>query len=48
MRRDQTLSDLNMYVEVPPGVRAKHLDVRIAATTLTIGIKGNPPFLSEP
>jgi len=45
---DQTLSDLNMYVEVPPGVRAKHLDVRISATQLTIGLKGNPPFLNEP
>ena len=46
--RDQTLSDLNMYIETPPGVRAKHLDVRIAANQLTVGIKGTPPFIDEP
>lgn len=40
--------DLNMYVEVPPGVRAKHLDVKITSSQLTIGLRGNPPFLSEP
>ena len=37
-----------MYVETPPGVRAKHLDVQIKATQLTIGIRGNPPFINEP
>ena len=37
-----------MYIETPPGVRAKHLDVRINPTKLTIGIRGNPPFIDEP
>jgi hypothetical protein len=37
-----------MYIEVPPGVRAKHLDVRIGSSQLTLGIKGNPPFIDEP
>ena len=45
---DQTLSDLNMYIDAPPGTRAKHLDVKIGATQLTIGLKGNPPFIDEP
>ena len=37
-----------MFIEVPPGVRAKHLDVKFTSTQLTIGIKGNPPFIDEP
>ena len=45
---DQTLSDVNMHIEVPPGVRAKHLDVKFTSSQLTIGIKGNPPFIDEP
>ena len=47
-RRDQTLSDLNMYIETPPGVRARHLDVKITANQLTVGLRGNPPFIDEP
>ena len=43
---DQSLQDINMYVETPPGVRAKHLDVKITPSQLTIGLKGNPPFIS--
>ena len=35
-----------MYIETPPGVRAKHLDIKIMPTQLTIGIKGNPPFIN--
>ena len=45
---DQSLQDINMYVETPPGVRAKHLDVKITPSQLTIGLKGNPPFINEP
>lgn len=45
---DQTLQDINMYIDVPDGVRAKHLAVKIGAARLTIGLKGNPPFIDEP
>lgn len=45
---EQSLSDINMYVEVPQGVRAKHLAVNIGANQLSIGLKGNPPFINEP
>jgi len=45
---EQSLEEIHVYVEVPPGVRAKMLDVKITATQLSIGLKGNPPFIGEP
>ena len=42
---EQSLEEIHVYVEVPPGVRAKMLDVKITATQLSIGLKGNPPFI---
>lgn len=30
----------------PPGVAAAHLDVKITASRLQVGLKGNPPFLN--
>lgn len=42
---DQTLSEVNIYVEVPAGVRAKQLSIDIQRTHIKIGIKGNPPYL---
>ena len=42
---DQTLTEVNIYVPVPAGVRAKDLAVDIQSTHLKIGIKGNPPYL---
>lgn len=44
---DQTLEDLNLYVRVPPGVSAKQLDVKIATGSVTIGIRGNPPYMAH-
>jgi len=34
-----------MYISPPPGVTAKMLDCKITASRLTLGIKGNPPFI---
>lgn len=44
---DQTLEEVNLYVEVPPGVGAKLLDVDISIKHLCVGIKGNPPYLDQ-
>jgi len=32
--------------QVPPGVTARHLDVQLGRESMSIGIKGNPPYLS--
>lgn len=42
---DQTLTEVNIYITVPTGVRAKHLAVNIQTQHLSVGIKGNPPYL---
>ena len=39
---DQTLEEVNMYVEVPPGVTAKVLAVRIDSDEVAIGIGATP------
>ena len=44
---DQTLEEVNMYVEGPPGVTAKVLAVRIDTDEVAIGIRGNPPYLEH-
>ena len=43
---DQTLHDVNIYINAPPGVRAKQLSVIVTVTHLTISIAGNPPYLN--
>ncbi|PNH11186.1 NudC domain-containing protein 2 [Tetrabaena socialis] len=42
---DQTFSEVNIYVPVPPGVRGKQLFVDITTSHLRFGIKPNPPYL---
>lgn len=42
---DQTLSELNIYVQLPPGVRAKQLYVDITSSHLRIGITPGQPYL---
>lgn len=42
---DQSLTDVNVYVEVPPGVRARDMFCDIERQHVRFGIKGNPPFL---
>ena len=45
---EQSLEEVHVFIEVPPGVRSKMLDVTISAAHLKVGLKGNPPFLDEP
>jgi len=42
---DQTLTEVNMYVPVPPDLRAKEILCNITQQHLTFGRTGNPPFL---
>ena len=42
---DQTLEEVNIYVDVPEGCSAKFLFCDIDSQHLKFGIKGNPPFL---
>lgn len=42
---DQTLAEVNMYVPVPPDMRAKEIFCDITKGHLTFGRQGNPPFL---
>lgn len=42
---EQTFSEVSLFIEVPPGVRAKQLEVIIGHRHLLVGIKGNPPYL---
>ena len=42
---DQTFQDVNLYVQVPPGVRGKELSVEILSKHLKFGIGSNPPYL---
>lgn len=43
---EQALDEVHLYVTPPAGVTARMLSVVIAAGHLTLGIKGNPPFLN--
>ena len=42
---DQTLSEVNIYVDVPKGVRGKQLFVEIKQSHIKVGITPNPPYL---
>ena len=42
---DQTISEVNIFVVVPPGVRAKDISCVIKINHLCFGLIGNPPFL---
>jgi len=43
---EQSLDEVHLYIKPPPGVRASMIECKITATQLTIGIKGNPPFIN--
>ncbi|PSC70531.1 nudC domain-containing 2 [Micractinium conductrix] len=45
---EQTLSEVSIYIQVPPGVRAKQLEVAIQARHLRVGIQGLPSYLDKP
>lgn len=42
---EQTLSDLNIYLSIPQGVKANQLFVNISNKHLRVGIVPNPPYL---
>ena len=42
---DQSLSEVNLYIAVPEGVRAKQLYVDISNGHIRVGIAPNPPYL---
>mmetsp|Transcript_26469 Transcript_26469/g.88693 ORF Transcript_26469/g.88693 Transcript_26469/m.88693 type:complete len:318 (-) Transcript_26469:184-1137(-) len=44
-RWTQTLQDLNVFVDVPPGTSSKQLDVQITQRKIRVGIKGQPPII---
>jgi len=44
---DQSLDEVNIWIAPPPGVTASMLDIAIAHDRLSVGLKGNPPFLAE-
>ena len=44
----QSLEEVHVFISPPPGVTSKMIDCKIMSTQLTIGIKGNPPFIDEP
>lgn len=43
---DQTLGEVNIYVELPPGLKARDLAIEIGSRHLKIGIKGNDPYIN--
>lgn len=38
---------MRIFIKTPEGVRASQLDVKITSNHLTVGLKGNPPFLDN-
>jgi len=44
---EQELDEVNMFIEAPPGLPATGITCSIKPTHVTIGIKGNPPYIDE-
>ena len=42
---EQTLNDVNIYIQVPAGVKGKQIYVDLETTHIKVGIKPNPPYL---
>jgi hypothetical protein len=42
---DQNLDEVNVYIDLAAGVKAKQLTCDILPNHLRVGIKGNPPYL---
>lgn len=42
---DQTLTEVNMYIGVPPDLKAKEIFCDINKQHLKFGRQGNPPFM---
>ncbi|KAM0829964.1 hypothetical protein ACQ4PT_066525 [Festuca glaucescens] len=44
---DQTLEEVNMYIELPKNVPTKLINCVIKAGHVEVGIRGNPPYLNH-
>lgn len=44
---EQSLEEVNIYIEPPSGITRQMLDIHIAHTHLLVGLKGAPPFIDE-
>eukprot|EP01036_Dinobryon_divergens_P030952 gene30953-40279_t len=44
---EQSLSEVNIYIEPPPGVRSNMFEIIISHRHLKVGLKSAPPFLDE-
>jgi len=44
---DQTLDEINIYIKPPEGVTAKLINCVIESKHISIGIKGNPPYIND-
>jgi len=44
---EQNLNEVLIFIRPPEGVKARMIDCKITPEKLTLGIKGNPPFINE-
>eukprot|EP00897_Mesotaenium_endlicherianum_P004286 jgi/Mesen1/3886/ME000208S02900 len=44
---DQTIEEVNIYINMPKGVPARSMQCTIKPRHVTIGIKGNPPYMDH-
>ncbi|CAI5529061.1 unnamed protein product, partial [Closterium sp. Naga37s-1] len=44
---DQTVDEIEIFVPLPEGVPAKLFTCQISQRHVTVGIKGNPPYLDH-
>lgn len=42
---EQSLEEVNLYIEAPPGVTADRIECKITPRHICLGLKGNPPFI---
>ncbi|KAL4336060.1 hypothetical protein GQ457_07G035210 [Hibiscus cannabinus] len=44
---DQTLEEVNIYINLPPNVDSKQFYCKIQSKHVEVGIRGNPPYLNH-
>lgn len=44
---EQSLSEVNIFIEPPPDIPSKMFDIVITHRHLRVGVKGAPPFIDE-
>lgn len=44
---DQTLEEVDVYINLPPNVHPKQFYCKIQSKHVEVGIKGNPPYLNH-